>query len=404
MKKYITSILFSWLTPINAPCMHSANDSIRISLLTCEAGGEIYSLFGHTALRVTCPERRVDYVFNYGVFSFESRNFMLRFALGRTDYMLGIMKYNDFAESYTEYGRDVFEQELNLTGEEKWKLFERLMRNAQKENRVYRYNFFFDNCSTRPRDQIEHILKGRLHYAENMNEYVLREGNHPETFRDMIHLYAQESPWYNLGMDLCLGSPADRPMTRREKMFTPFYLRDCLAEATFTDSHNDRKPVVKADGWVVRTKLQDYRSKLPSPTLACWMLCLLTLVLSICEWRKKRLYWGADIVLFGAAGLGGCILFILNFFSEHPCVSGNYNLLALHPLHLLALPYIIHTTRKHTRNYYLIANGVVLTLFILFLRVIPQVFNPVILPLSLTLLIRCAIHSVIAQRQLHRPS
>lgn len=68
-------------------------DSIRFSLMTCAPGSEIYSLFGHTAIRYENYTRHVDVVFNYGMFSFNTPHFVLRFIKGETDYQLGITPY-----------------------------------------------------------------------------------------------------------------------------------------------------------------------------------------------------------------------------------------------------------------------------------------------------------------------
>ena len=74
----------------NGQAIASGNDSIRLSLLTCAPGEEIYSLFGHTAIRYEDPANGIDAVFNYGLFSFNTPNFILRFSLGETDYQLGL--------------------------------------------------------------------------------------------------------------------------------------------------------------------------------------------------------------------------------------------------------------------------------------------------------------------------
>lgn len=136
-------------------------DSIRISLLTCASGEEIYSLFGHTAIRYENYTRGIDAVFNYGIFNFNAPNFILRFALGETDYQLGVTDYERFAAEYYYLERDVWQQELNLTVQEKEKLVMLLEENYRPENRIYRYNFFYDNCATRPRDLIENPLTAR---------------------------------------------------------------------------------------------------------------------------------------------------------------------------------------------------------------------------------------------------
>ena len=157
-------------------------DSIRISLLTCASGEEIYSLFGHTAIRYENHTRGIDAVFNYGIFNFNAPNFILRFALGETDYQLGVNSYERFAAEYHYLERDVWQQELNLTPQEKERLIALLEENYRPENRVYRYNFFYDNCATRPRDLIEKSIDGSLQYADNMTDT-----DTGVTFRDLLH-------------------------------------------------------------------------------------------------------------------------------------------------------------------------------------------------------------------------
>ena len=129
----------------------------KISLLTCAPGDEIYSYFGHSAIRINDPKGGIDYVFNYGVFSFDSPNFIWRFIRGETDYMLQGQRMPSFIDSYIEERRSVYEQVLILTQTEKQLLFDALIENAKKENRVYRYRHFSDNCSTRVRDQFENV-------------------------------------------------------------------------------------------------------------------------------------------------------------------------------------------------------------------------------------------------------
>ena len=211
-------------------------DSIRISLLTCASGGEIYSLFGHTAIRYENFTRGIDAVFNYGMFNFNAPNFIFRFALGETDYQLGVTNYEHFASEYNYLGRDVWQQTLNLTQAEKEHLFNLLQENYRPENRIYRYNFFYDNCATRPRDQIEAAIDGTLQYADNMTDT-----DTGVTFRDLLHKYSEGHPWSRFGMDLCMGSKADQPINRRLMMFVPFYVQDFFNTARIVDNEGDRK-------------------------------------------------------------------------------------------------------------------------------------------------------------------
>ena len=134
-------------------------DDLRISLVTCYPGDKIYELFGHTAIRVQrSGSDALDVAFNYGMFSFATGNFVYKFTAGQTDYMLGVYDFDDFMVDYVMRGSKVVEQELNLSPEAENRLFAALIQNARPENRVYRYNFLFDNCSTRPRDMIEQTV------------------------------------------------------------------------------------------------------------------------------------------------------------------------------------------------------------------------------------------------------
>ena len=124
MKRYILTLISCLVLTFSSYAQETIpTDSIRISLLTCGAGSEIYSLFGHTAIRYEQPARDIDIVFNYGVFNFGAPNFILRFTLGETDYLLGIEEYDRFVRSYQRMGRDVWEQKLDLSKEEKMRLF-----------------------------------------------------------------------------------------------------------------------------------------------------------------------------------------------------------------------------------------------------------------------------------------
>lgn len=205
---YILLLFFLLLLPFGQTTANG-NDSIRLSLLTCAPGEEIYSLFGHTAIRYEDPANGIDAVFNYGLFSFNTPNFIFRFSLGETDYQLGATDYAHFAAEYAFDGRSVWQQTLNLSKEEKAELIRLLQENYRPENRVYRYNFFYDNCATRPRDKIEESIIGKVIYPSES-----QDGS--RSFRDIVHQYCKGHPWARFGIDLCIGSEADRPITQRQ--------------------------------------------------------------------------------------------------------------------------------------------------------------------------------------------
>lgn len=363
----------------------ATEDSIRFSLLTCGAGEEIYSLFGHTAIRYENFTRGIDAVFNYGIFSFNTPNFILRFTLGETDYQLGVTSYKQFTYEYTWTGRDVWQQTLNLNAEEKKKLLALLEENYLPQNRIYRYNFFYDNCATRPRDQIERAVQGTLEYADDMTSFQTGI-----SFRDIVHQYTIGHSWARFGIDLCLGSQADKDITRRQMMFAPFYLKDFLAKAQLKNAQGMERPLVSSEDHIIQSPQQTSTEEAPSPLQTAFLLfTIVTIVTAYGIYRRKSL-WLLDLLLFLAAGVAGCILAFLASFSQHPAVSPNYLLFLFHPLHLLCLPWMIKRVRKKEKSIYMWANITVLTFFILLWGIIPQEFNLAVLPLALSLWIRSA--------------
>ncbi len=363
----------------------ATEDSIRFSLLTCGAGEEIYSLFGHTAIRYENFTRGIDAVFNYGIFSFNTPNFILRFTLGETDYQLGVTSYKQFAYEYTWTGRDVWQQTLNLNAEEKKKLLALLEENYLPQNRIYHYNFFYDNCATRPRDQIERAVQGTLEYADDMTSFQTGI-----SFRDIVHQYTIGHSWARFGIDLCLGSQADKDITRRQMMFAPFYLKDFLAKAQLKNAQGMERPLVSSEDHIIQSPQQTSTEEAPSPLQTAFLLfTIVTIATAYGIYRRKSL-WLLDLLLFLAAGVAGCILAFLASFSQHPAVSPNYLLFLFHPLHLLCLPWMIKRVRKKEKSIYMWANITVLTFFILLWGIIPQEFNLAVLPLALSLWIRSA--------------
>ena len=250
MKRTILLLILGVFCAFNMKAQRA--DSIRISLLTCASGGEIYSLFGHTAIRYENFTRNIDAVFNYGMFNFNAPNFILRFALGETDYQLGATNYEHFVAEYNYLGRDVWQQTLNLTPDEKEHLFNLLQENYRPENREYRYNFFYDNCATRPRDQIEKAIDGSLRYADNMTD-----NDTGVSFRDLLHKYSEGHPWSRFGMDMCMGSEADKPINRRLMMFVPFYVQEYFNTAQIIDKEGKARPLVSSEEKIVETGIID---------------------------------------------------------------------------------------------------------------------------------------------------
>lgn len=388
---FLVAFLFLLFLPLQSTSA-SDKDSVRLSLLTCAAGEEIYSLFGHTAIRYENPSQGIDIVFNYGMFSFNTPHFIFRFALGETDYQLGITDYARFAAEYGFFGRSVWQQTLNLTNEEKQKLIALLQDNYRPENRVYRYNFFYDNCATRPRDKIEESIQGKVVYPTLPTDSL-------PSFRNIIHQYTRNHPWARFGIDFCIGKEADRPITEREMMFVPFYLQDFFAKAHIKDGKTDRTLVASEEKIVNATPDEENGGWYPTPLQCTLLLFMFVTGFTIYGIRRKKSLWGIDIVLFAPAGLAGCVLAFLALFSSHPAVSSNYLLFVFHPGQLFFLPYLIYCERKEKKSWYHLLNFIVLTLFIVLFPLIPQRIDFAVVPLALSLLVRSASNLILTYKK-----
>ena len=292
-------------------------DELEVSLLTCTPGKKIYELYGHTAVRVKDLRNGEDWVFNYGMFSFKQPNFVARFVAGKTDYQLGVETMEHFLAVYRRDGRGVDEQVLRLTDGEKERIFKTLLTESLPENATYRYNFLYNNCTTRAIDLIDIAAGGQIEWPEAATDSKGRA----KSLRDIIHEFSAASPWDRFGQDLVLGCEIDAPATRRHQSFSPIYAENFLAAA---------------------------RRRLPDGTvqpLAFAPRRILPATAGVLQNAPTALWWHG--LLLAAQGLMGLVVSLLFFFSEHPAVGSNWLVAALNPLPLaLLFWYVRHACRR----------------------------------------------------------
>lgn len=376
-----SSLLRLAATPIGSETADNiVADTLRISIVTCDPGPDVYQIFGHTAIRVQrSGVDAVDLAFNYGIFSFQTGNFIYKFVKGETDYRLGVYDFTYFMPDYVMRGSTVVEQELNLTQQEKQQLFDRLLVNAMPENRVYRYNFLFDNCATRPRV----LTKASL---DDCSEHIVfAEPYSSVSFRDIIRHYGKNYSWLLFGIDLALGHDLDRAATWEEQMFIPIIFRDACRDARIVDAEGAERPLVKQETYLYES---DTVAVLP-PTpwymtpMACTLLLLLVgAAITWCDMRKKSVSRWFDTVLNLLFFVMGSIIYFLVFCSEHPATTININALWLTPLAIL--PVFVPYMRCHgVMRVYHIGNLVLLALFAILALCRVQVINVAFIPLVL---------------------
>jgi hypothetical protein len=295
----------------------SLKPHIQLSIITCDAGEEIYSIWGHTAVRVVDSVNQTDIVFNYGTFDFNEPNFLAKFIKGNLLYFVSANNYNDFIAEYKLEQRQVIEQVLKLSATEKIKWYDALKINMLPANRAYLYNFITDNCTTRIKDG---LFK---------NSAFQPVGIHVPSFRyEVVKAPLEQGlPWIGLGIDLLLGAYSDQKPSDFQAAFLPNLLHEQIA--------NTRKLVV-ANNTLVTVKQKNLNS--PTPFLVLALGLFIYLLAS--KWNSlitQRLAKFFDITLLFTFSLGGALLFYMSFVSKHTACYENYNIMWLHPLYLIAL-------------------------------------------------------------------
>lgn len=301
---------------------------IYISLLTCTPGQELYSRYGHTAIRVQDTEKHSDFVFNYGTFTFNTDHFYWKFVKGETYYQLGIDPTSWFIEENTLENRTVYEQRLNLTEEQTQAVVEALWKNFRPENRSYLYNFVFDNCATRPYYLLKNVLGDSI-----CSTYAEWEG---VTYRNYIQHYTGKDSWEDFAINMIFGPRADQPMTNEDRLFLPEALMFFMQNATLTDG----TPLIK------ESNIEPFVIA-PTPWYKTWYVGLVAfivffLTISLIDLRRDKWSWYVDLPFVILYVLLFAIVIFLTFFSIHPLVGFNWRLFLFPLIHLcLRLIYIV---------------------------------------------------------------
>lgn len=298
----------------------------------------MYELEGHAGLRLKSNTSGYDVVVNYGLFDFDSPNFMYRFVKGETDYMVGACDYEDFKNLYLNEDRSVTEWPLNLTQAEANRLVELIAENLKPENRTYRYNYVLDNCSTRPVRMLELATGDSI-------MFFAPAFSRKWSFRDAMCYYHTNYPWYQFGIDLALGSGIDYEITPRDKAFAPVLLDKMMHSAYFRSTES---PLVSAEAIVhMPVELFNPDDSAPlsiTPMGMAIIVFALSVIVAIVDLRRKRLTKWVDTIVMGVYGLTGCVLCFLVFISVHEATSPNWLLLWLNPFCLI-IPTLIYIKR-----------------------------------------------------------
>jgi hypothetical protein len=354
-----------------------AQDSshIRISLLTCTPGDELYSTFGHSAIRVTDSSSVSDIVFNYGTFNFDDPGFYTKFIRGKLLFSVSTAYFDDFKDEYQSTNRGITEQVLNLNAAEKIALLRFLYNNAKEENKYYKYDFLLDNCTTRLRDI---IVKFKT------NCPALQPVMPADTrFRQAIHEYLDKNGkyWSKLGIDLLLGAPTDAIMTTSQTEFLPDNLMKAL------DTTNQNHQLVISATQLYPFTANNNKQSFFTPMIVFSLLLISIIAVSLSANKKAIAFLhGFDGLLFFLTGALGILFVFMWTSTDHSMVKNNYNLIWAWPPHVI-IAFFVTSKKNWVKKYFAItAIGLIMVLLSWFF--LPQQMNNALLPIVLLLIYR----------------
>lgn len=356
---------------------NTENSDIEVYLLTCGPGQELYATWGHTALRVKDLNTGTDIVYNWGVFDFSTKHFAWKFARGRLEYMLAYTTYDRFLDEYNYSNQEVISQRVNLDRQEINTMLMLIQENLKPENVKYRYDFFYDDCSTRVRDLLENAVGDNLLYPPE-------DIRNQTTFAKEIERFSKRSPWLDFGIDMLMGREGRKRTTLRDRMFLPDELSKGLSQL-----------VIRRDGLMVpllanpvtvveSTAVWQKTNVMLTPISVFSFLLIIVLILSA-TLKSKLANNIMDIIIFFLFSVLAVMIFFFNFFTDHIQMRGNMHIFWLSPFVITSLIALI-LDKKFLWSFRTVF--VFTIIFTALAIILPKLINPAFIPLSLILAVR----------------
>lgn len=308
MIKKLLLLLILFFQTIGFSQNPALSENASVSIFTCGRGNELYSTFGHTAIRIKDSINNLDVVYNYGAFDFRTENFYLKFVKGDLQYFINATSYEDFIFEYQSDNREVIEQTLSFPLGKKQELFELLNASLYSEERNYTYKFIDRNCTTMVVDKINAIVGQKL--IEKVDDKSI-------SYRELLYPYFDNHFYYKLGINIIFGAKTD---AKAEKLFLPIELLNSLDKAKI-----ESKPLVtKKETLIKGAELTSSFSFINS----IYFIALILLVIALINNKYVSLTY-----LF-LSGLLGIFLCLVGLYSEHKEVLWNYNALLFNPIYI----------------------------------------------------------------------
>jgi len=328
----------SWEEPVTA-----RGEDLEIILLTFGQGDNLTDWFGHTALAVRDTAHKMSRVYNFGLYSFEE-GFVRNFIFGRLIFWGGDAGLSSTIIRYSNAGRSIYVQELNLDPAERLELARELAFQVRPENAAYLYHHYYENCSTRLRDMIDRALNGQFANATKV------PGR--QTFREHTIRYTDQSALMQWLLLFLMNDTIDKPIQRWDEMFLPDELMRNVAAVSYENTQGDSVKLERAGYFQKeapnRPPVPEQADSTPLWTLVAGLLWAGLIVLSRI-YNRQKIVEALSALSASVFGFLGTVLFFMAFFTDHEVTQGNENLIFTNPLtFLLAVWCWIVLFRKKT--------------------------------------------------------
>lgn len=384
----ISIIGLGWASPLMAQTTLLSSEA-TISLWTYDPIEDIYGAYGHSAVHVHDPVEGFHYIYNYGTFDFDDPDFIAKFVRGRLNYKLSVVRapneraYRGFLRRLQQLGKNINQNQLQIDSTQRQSFFDLLEENARPENAYYLYDFFFDNCATRIRDQLVTASGEALYFDDAFIE-------RPLSFRELHKQYMDGRDWLNFGIDFILGGQSDRKSTPEERVYIPMELKKTFDNAYLQSSDSTRIPLLGESQLI--TRAAPIVMETPwyfSPMFIFWMIFAIALLLTVMSYGKTFQHRWFDHIWFILLGLGGTFVLLMWVGTDHKVTTENWNLLWIHPLHLVAgIGLFFKKARIGWLKYFFKGIFVLTALTLASWLIIPQYFHPAFMPMMLTIMLR----------------
>jgi hypothetical protein len=325
----------NWIPSQDTP--ESRVDNLLFKIAIYGPSDPLFIWWGHAALIVEYTHWGFSRVYDWGIFTYPSDNFLKDFLRNEVRYKCSTSGL--YMDEYIDEDRDIIVYTLNLDRKAKEIILAYAEDNVLPDNCFYDYHEFRDNCSTRIRDIIDMGTEGKFKAAF---------GAEPGRFsiRQHIRRYTWNRPFSDWLLGFLMGQNLDEQVPIWDEMFLPVELARNIVDFAYTDDSGITRKLVHSIQIINTSKS---RQPILSQPLATWPFALIAgliaaaLLYSIKIPGKRfsrtgRILWGILQSLLGLF-LGGCgCILVFGFLMDNDYIQQNINILFVNPLLLVMIP------------------------------------------------------------------